>query len=355
MNDSPPTASSGPIDKFLNFIEYAGNKLPDPAVLFLLLMIGVWLISWPLSKVEFNAFHPVNRDTVSASVAGKLSFANLKLGDSTRKGSEQQVVVSENCEAIITDADGNEVERLSVPVGSTLSMSDGDITVVMDADLQDPPEIVPQMIELWRQGYDVVNAVRTKRKENWLLRLSYKLFYRIYRPMVDIEVAVDSGDFSLMDRKVVKAMNQLPEKNRFVRGLRSWVGFSSIQWQYERQERAAGETKYSLGRLMKLAFDGIFNFSFKPLSFLLFCGAFFFAVSVLLGIMFITSRLTGLELLGQSASAVPGFTTIAILMLFFGSVQLLSVGIVGEYLARIYQEVKDRPTFVIESVVGKEQ
>ncbi len=240
-------------------------------------------------------------------------------------------------------------------VTAGLSMSDGDITVVMDADLQDPPEIVPQMIELWRQGYDVVNAVRTKRKENWLLRLSYKLFYRIYRPMVDIEVAVDSGDFSLMDRKVVKAMNQLPEKNRFVRGLRSWVGFSSIQWQYERQERAAGETKYSLGRLMKLAFDGIFNFSFKPLSFLLFCGAFFFAVSVLLGIMFITSRLTGLELLGQSASAVPGFTTIAILMLFFGSVQLLSVGIVGEYLARIYQEVKDRPTFVIESVVGKEQ
>lgn len=237
-------------------------------------------------------------------------------------------------------------------VTAGLQHADADMTVVMDADLQDPPGIVLELVKRWQEGFDVVNAVRRKRKENLLKRMAYASFYRIYRPLVDIDVAVDSGDFSLMDRQVVKSINELPEKNRFVRGLRSWVGFSSTEHAYERSERAAGSTKYPFSKLLGLAFDGIFNFSFKPLSFLLFSGAILFLLSLLLAALFALSRISGMALLGHSAAEVPGFTTLAIAILFFGSVQLLSVGILGEYLARIYQEVKRRPSFVVREVVG---
>jgi dolichol-phosphate mannosyltransferase len=238
-------------------------------------------------------------------------------------------------------------------VSAGIEHATGDAVVVIDADLQDPPEVILEMVAKWQAGYEVVYGVRTKRKEGPFKRLFYACFYRVYRRLASIDVPLDSGDFALMDRCVVDVMNALPEKNRFVRGLRSWAGFRQTGCVYERAARAAGEPKYSLGALLRLGFDGIFNFSSAPLTLIFVLGLCTSAVSALGAITYFIARVGGLSLFGHRPEEVPGFTTLILTLLFFSGIQLISLGIVGEYLGRIYQETKLRPTYVVKAVRGR--
>jgi dolichol-phosphate mannosyltransferase len=237
-------------------------------------------------------------------------------------------------------------------VSAGLRYATGDAVAVIDADLQDPPEVILRLMERWREGYDVVNAVRESRKEGVAKRFAYALFYRTYRRLASIDVPLDSGDFALMDRRVVEVMNALPEKNRFVRGLRSWSGFRQTGVAYERQSRAAGETKYSFRKLVGLAFDGIVNFSTAPLSLIFGMGVATAVLALLAAAAYLAWRIVDLPILGYTPGQAPGFTTLILVILFFSGVQLISIGILGEYLGRIYQETKMRPTYVVKEVRG---
>jgi len=231
----------------------------------------------------------------------------------------------------------------------------GDCVIIIDADLQDPPEELHRFITKWREGYDVVYAIRAKRKENFVKRLCYKAFYRVLGALADIDIPYDSGDFCLMDRKVVDLLSAMPERNRFVRGLRSWVGFRQTGLEYERSARAAGEVKYTFRKLIKLALDGIFSFSTVPLRIATYFG---FAVSLvaLLGVIFtFLQRIFADLFLRIGLGPVPGFATTVIAILFLGGVQLVCIGIIGEYMGRIYDEVKGRPLWTIREILDAEQ
>ncbi|MCC7015874.1 MAG: glycosyltransferase family 2 protein [Rhodospirillales bacterium] len=233
-------------------------------------------------------------------------------------------------------------------VTAGLEHAEGDAVGVIDADLQDPPEALLDLLKEWRAGYDVVYGVRAHRKEGVFKRAAYAAFYRLLQRLADIDIPLDSGDFCVMDRRVVDALNRLPERNRFVRGLRAWLGFSQKGVRYERRARVAGEPKYTLLKLTRLALDGIVNFSVKPLAHIMVLG---FATSLLSLIGFIfhfSLRIFEFEFLGHTASETPGFTTIILAIFLFSGVQLVSIGIIGEYLGRIYEEIKGRPKYVIE-------
>jgi glycosyltransferase involved in cell wall biosynthesis len=235
-----------------------------------------------------------------------------------------------------------------------LARARGDAVVLIDADLQDPPEVLQRFIDKWREGYQVVYAVRKKRKEGLLKRLAYGTFYRLLVSVSGTRIPLDSGDFSLMDRKVVDVLNAMPERNRFLRGLRAWVGFRQIGIDYERHARAAGEPQYTLVKLINLAVDGIFSFSFAPLRVATYFG---FVVS---GFAFLFAVLTLLQTFFGSffsrfwPNTVPGYATTIIAILFLGGVQLLSLGVLGEYMGRTYEEVKNRPLWVVRETEGFE-
>ena len=229
----------------------------------------------------------------------------------------------------------------------------GSIVAVIDADLQDPPEFILSMIAKWREGFDVVYGVRTKRKEDFFKRLSYSVFYRLYRFFSRVEMPLDSGDFALLDRRVVDLLNSLPEKNRFIRGLRAWTGFRQTGLVYERDARAAGNSKYSVQKLIKLAFDGIFNFSTRPLTIIFVAGLITSLMSVIGTMVYLVARIGDYKILGYSPGDVPGFTTLILAILFFSGIQLVSLGIIGEYLGRLYQEIKMRPSYVVKEMRGE--
>jgi glycosyltransferase involved in cell wall biosynthesis len=238
-----------------------------------------------------------------------------------------------------------------VAVSAGLAHARGDAVAVLDADLQDPPEVLALFLARWREGYDVVYGVREKRKEGVWKRTAYHLFYLLLRRLVDFPIPLDSGDFSLMDRRVVDAINELPERARFVRGLRAWVGFPQIAVAYERHARAAGRTKYPLPKLLKLAFDGIVNFSNRPLSLIASAG-FLTAIGAFLGLVFfLLHRFIGFKIFGYSPQDVPGFTSVILSVLFIGGLQLTALGLIGEYIGRIFIEVKRRPLYVTKEVL----
>jgi len=226
-------------------------------------------------------------------------------------------------------------------ISAGLQETRGDIVAVMDADLQDPPEVLPSFIEKLREGYEVVYAIRTRRKESALKRAMYSAFYRILQFLSDIPIPLDAGDFCVMDRKIVELLGQMPERNRFVRGIRSWVGFRQVGMAYERQARQAGEPKYTFRKLLKLAFDGIISFSFMPLRLATMAGFIVSGFAFLYGIATLFQKLF-------TTTTVRGYSTTVILICFIGGVQLITVGILGEYLGRIYDEVKKRPLFVLK-------
>ena len=232
-------------------------------------------------------------------------------------------------------------------VQAGLKFVTGDAVVIIDADLQDPPELIKQMIELWKNGNEVIYAKRTKRKgESCFKLLSAKLFYQILNGLSSIEIPKDTGDFRLADRKVVDVINSMPEHNKFLRGLFSWVGFKQTPLQYERNERYAGKTKYPLGKMIKLARDGIFSFSTKPLKFVGMIGAFAILVSIAILIYAFVSYIYKLN------NLTAGWTSIMVTITFFAGVQLLSLWIIAEYIARIYEESQNRPIYIIDKKIN---
>lgn len=239
-------------------------------------------------------------------------------------------------------------------ISAGIQEAKGDAIVIMDGDLQDPPEELYRFLDKWREGYDVVYAVRTKRKEGFFKKAAYKTFYRMLAWISDIEIPLDSGDFCVMDRKVVNTIvNEMPEQVRFVRGLRAYAGFKQIGVTYERAERAAGEAKYTFKKLVELALDGLFGFSNFPLRMATYLGFGIAIPSFLVGIFFILHRLVGFKVFGHSPEETPGTATLAVGMYFLGGVILIILGILGEYIGRIYIEVKRRPFFVIDEVIEK--
>ncbi len=230
-----------------------------------------------------------------------------------------------------------------VAITAGLDFARGRAVVVMDADLQDPPEVLPQFIEKWREGHDVVYAIRERRKESWILRLSYAMFYRLLHHIAHIDIPLDAGDFCIMDRRVVELLKQMPERNRFVRGIRSWVGFNQVGLPFERQARHAGKSKYTVGRLMLLALDGLISFSYVPLRVITALGLSVSVVSLLLAIFFFVKKL----LYGLSP---PGYASIIVSIFFLAGIQLVTLGVIGEYVGRIFEEAKRRPMYVLRRV-----
>jgi len=236
-----------------------------------------------------------------------------------------------------------------IAITAGLDHSSGQAVVVMDADLQDPPEVIPRLIEKWREGYDVVFAVRERRRgEGLFKRMTAALFYRLLRQLTSTEIPLDVGDFRLMSRRAVEALKAIRERNRFVRGLVSWIGFRQTSVTFVRDLRHAGETKYPLRKMVRLALDGITSFSFVPLQLATYLG---FAVSFISFIYIVYA--VGLKLLTNRL--VPGWASIVVAVLFIGGVQLITLGIIGEYIGRIYEEVKQRPLYVVDEAAGFEK
>ncbi len=235
-----------------------------------------------------------------------------------------------------------------------IKLASGDAVIVMDGDLQDPPEELHRFIDKWREGFDVIYAIREKRKESFFKKIAYKLFYRILRIVSEIDIPLDSGDFCVMDRKVVNVLNnEMPEKSRFVRGLRAFAGFKQVGVKYERAERAAGEVKYTLSKLIKLAIDGIFDFSTLPLRIAIYLGLTVAGLSFLIGIYMIIHKLFKVEFFGYAPAETPGIITLAIGIFFLGGLTLIVLGVIGEYIGRIYFEVKRRPFYIVEEFYTK--
>lgn len=231
-------------------------------------------------------------------------------------------------------------------IAAGLNHTSGDAVIVMDGDFQDPPELIPDLIAFWREGAEVVRAQRKSRKEHGIRRLGFEMFHRFFHWISDFPVPTQTGVFGLLDKKAVEELNRLTEKNRFFPGLRSWVGFKQDVVYYDRQERAAGKPKQSIRRLIHYALNAVFSFSYKPLRIMTVFGAFISTFAFILACIFIIKRLAGIEI------AQTGFTTLVTLILFMGGVQLVAIGLLGEYLARIYDEAKQRPLFIVKNRYG---
>lgn len=221
-----------------------------------------------------------------------------------------------------------------------------DAVVTMDADLQDPPELIPELVAAWRGGAEIVLAVRRSRQERGLRRVGFDLFHRVFQRLTDQPVEANTGTFGLLGRPAVEAFAQLPEQHRFFPGLRAWVGFTRAVVLYDRQDRAAGTPGQTFRRLVRYALDGIFSFSRLPLRLLTYSGLIIALGGFGIGLFFAIRRIIGVEV------APTGFTTLVTLVLFLGGIQLIGIGVIGEYLGRVYDEVKRRPQYIVRRTFG---
>ncbi|MBK5424298.1 MULTISPECIES: glycosyltransferase family 2 protein [Bacillus] len=236
-----------------------------------------------------------------------------------------------------------------IAITAGMDYANGDAVIIIDADLQDPPELILQMIEKWKEGYEVVYAKRMKRKgETWFKKWSASTFYRVLRASTDIDIPVDTGDFRLMDQKVCKEMRKINENNRFVRGLVSWIGFRQIAIEYVRDERVAGETKYPLKRMVKLCLDGILSFSYKPLKLAIYSGLLLSSSGFLYFIYVLYLTLF-------TEVTMKGWPSIISIMLIFNGFMLFMLGVIGEYIGRIYDETKGRPLYIVREFYGEQE
>jgi dolichol-phosphate mannosyltransferase len=237
--------------------------------------------------------------------------------------------------------------QLAITAG--MDHADGDAVVIMDADLQDPPEVVPDLLARWREGYDIVYGVRRSRSgESWLKRFLAATFYKTFRRMANVEVPLDAGDFRLVDRKVIDALKQVRELHRFVRGLTCWVGFLQTAVQYERAPRHAGVTKYPVWKSMRLAWDAITSFSSTPLRWMTSIGLLVSFAGLAQAVRVVVDRLL------DPQSMERGWASVVAIMLFLGGVQLISLGLIGQYVGRIFEESKKRPLYFVKEAVGFE-
>ncbi len=242
---------------------------------------------------------------------------------------------------VVVDLSRNFGHQIAATAG--LDAARGDAVVLMDGDLQDPPELIEAFLAKWRDGYDVVYATRKSRRGESAFKLfTARIFYRLIRRLTNVSIPVDTGDFRLMSRRVVDALGETREKHRFLRGLVSWVGFKQTGVAYEREARLSGETKYPFSKMLKFAIDGITSFSEIPLRFATYLGFFVSAFAFVYAAIVVVLKLLGLN--------EPGYTSIMVVVLFLGGVQLVTIGIAGEYLGRIYDQVKARPLYLVSSV-----
>lgn len=253
-------------------------------------------------------------------------------------------IAENNPEVRIINFARNFGHQIAITAG--MDYAKGDAVVIIDADLQDPPEVIKQMVEKWQEGYEVVYGKRLQREgETFFKKFTAKMFYRFLDSMTDVKLPVDVGDFRLIDRKVCDAMKCLPERSRYVRGLVSWVGFKQTSVEYKREKRFAGETKYPLKKMIKLAGDGIFSFSYKPLKLATFAGMVISALSFIYLIIVLIQKFVKNDIASGWASSMA-------VSLFFNGVMLIVLGIMGEYVGRIYEEVKARPLYIVGELIG---
>jgi glycosyltransferase involved in cell wall biosynthesis len=248
-----------------------------------------------------------------------------------------------NCAIKIINLSRNFGKDIALTAG--LIYSCGSAVLPFDADLQDPPDLIPVMIERWRDGYEIVNAVRRCREDGLLKRVGATLFYRLYNAIADMEIPPEVGDFRLIDRKVVDILKQFPERTRFMKGLFAWVGFRQIEIPFDRPGRRTGTTSWSFRRLSTFAIDGITAFSTVPLRIATYVGLGLF----LLAILYTAFLIGRVVLVGRDT---PGYASLMVTMLLFGGIQFTALGVLGEYIGRIYQEVKRRPLFIIDYTAG---
>lgn len=235
-----------------------------------------------------------------------------------------------------------------VAVTAGMAYSAGQAVIIIDADLQDPPEIIPEMVKKWKEGYDVVYGQRLKRKgETFFKKFTAKCFYRFLNSMTDVSIPVDTGDFRLIDRKVCDVMNKFTEKNRYVRGMVSWVGFKQTSVEYVREKRMAGKTKYPLKKMLKLASDAVLSFSYKPLKIAGFLGVLLSLASFIYLVVIIFQKLF-------TDTTVAGWASMLCVILFFNGVTLILNSINGQYIGRIYEETKNRPLYIVADTKGFE-
>jgi dolichol-phosphate mannosyltransferase len=233
-----------------------------------------------------------------------------------------------------------------IAITAGLDAATGRGIVIMDADLQDPPEVVPELVARWREGFDIVSAVREERQgETWFKRVTASLFYRVFERLADVNIAPNAGDFRLVDRKGLDAFKELRENNRYVRGMFGWIGFTHTEVRYVRSERFAGKTKYPLHKMLKFAIDAVVGFSNAPLRVALNLGFVVSLMAFLLGVAAIAAKAAG-------AFVVPGWASLLVVTSFLGGIQLIVLGVMGEYIARIHEEVKQRPLYIVRNRYG---
>jgi dolichol-phosphate mannosyltransferase len=293
-----------------------------------------------------RAFHTRVTKTLASLPCAKFEIVYVDDGSADDSFAQLSHFAADDPRVRVVKLSRNFGHQIAITAG--LDRARGDCAVVIDSDLQDPPEVIARMVEQWRAGFDVVYGVRSKRRGESALKLvTASAFYRLLDKITGIAIPVDVGDFRLMSRRALDQLNQLREKDRFVRGLVSWIGFRQTGVEYERDERMAGETKYPYRKMLKFAFDGITSFSTVPLKLATWLGyatsflAFLYLISVFV------QRWNG--------TTVQGWATIMVALLFLGGVQLICLGIMGEYVGRVFNEIKPRPIYVVEEVLGGER
>jgi polyisoprenyl-phosphate glycosyltransferase len=276
--------------------------------------------------------------------AAKLPFELIMVNDGSTDSSLSlmESLAGGDPRIVIVDLSRNFGHQVAISAG--LECSRGKAVIIMDGDLQDPPEVLPAFVDRWREGNDVVYAIREQRKEHLLKRFAYASFYRILQWIAHVNMPLDSGDFCLMDRRVVDLLVRMPERNRFLRGIRSWLGFRQVGLAYERHARAAGKPKYTLRKLIYLAADGLLSFSYMPLRMISVMGIVVSFLSVGLAVYYALKKLL-------FALDPPGFATLIVAVFFLAGVQLITIGVMAEYVGRISDEVKRRPAFIIRKII----
>lgn len=275
------------------------------------------------------------------------SYEVIFVNDGSRDGSWAGIMALANADSRVCGVNLSRNFGHQIAITAGMDLSRGRTVVVMDSDLQDPPELIPELYAKYEEGFDVAYAQRrTRDGETRFKKLTAKLFYRLIRRMTSIDIPVDTGDFRLMSRRVVNDLKRLQEHSRFVRGLVTWVGYNQAPVFYDRKARYGGATKYPFAKMLRFAIDGITGFSSEPLRFGSHAGLLFAMASLALMLGFMVYKVAG----GQGL--VPGWTSLIVALLFLGGVQLLAIGILGEYIGRIYEEVKRRPLYLVRDAVN---
>lgn len=283
-------------------------------------------------------------DKVLTDLDGKTEIIFINDGSQDRTLELLKELHQQDSRIKIIDFSRNFGHQLAITAG--IDHASGQACIIIDADLQDPPEVIPELIKVWQEGYEVVYAIRSEREgETRFKKITALLFYRLFKKITDTDVPINVGDFRLIDWKVIDVFRSMRERHRYVRGMISWIGFRQTSVYFKREERFAGETKYPFWRMLKFALDGITSFSHYPLKLATLLGFFFSVVSFLLGIWAISVRLL-------TNKAVHGWTSLILTIIFLGGIQLLTLGIIGEYIGRVFDDVKQRPLYIIQSEIG---